>query len=223
MNAPLLQPHASRPLAERIPLEGTGAVDVERQRAVVAALKAFLPEHCVLWREEDTRPYECDGLTMYRQLPMIVALPETEEQVAGIARACFEMQVPVVPRGAGTGLSGGALPHGRGVLLSLAKFNRILRIDPLACTARRSARRTQPGDLGGGLASGAVLRTGPIEPDRLHDRRQHRRELRRRALPQIRPDAAQRTARARRDHRGRGRSRSARKRSTRPASTCCRW
>ena len=94
MNAPLLQPHASRPLAERIPLEGTGAVDVDRQRAVVAALKAFLPEHCVLWREEDTRPYECDGLTMYRQLPMIVALPETEEQVARIARVCFEMQVP---------------------------------------------------------------------------------------------------------------------------------
>ncbi|MGH6608766.1 MAG: FAD-linked oxidase C-terminal domain-containing protein, partial [Burkholderiaceae bacterium] len=83
----------------------------------------------------DTRPYECDGLTMYRQLPMIVALPETEDQVARIAKTCFQMQVPIVPRGAGTGLSGGALPHGRGVLLSLAKFNRILKIDPLACTA----------------------------------------------------------------------------------------
>jgi glycolate oxidase len=135
MNAPLPQKHAPQLLAERIPLEGTGAVDVERQRAVVAALKALLPEHCVLWREEDTRPYECDGLTMYRQLPMIVALPETEDQVAHIARVCFEMKVPIVPRGAGTGLSGGALPHGRGVLLSLAKFNRILKIDPLACTA----------------------------------------------------------------------------------------
>ena len=76
------------------------AFDVERQRAVVAALKAFLPERCVLWREEDTRPYECDGLTMYRQLPMVVALPETENQVAHIARVCFEMQVPIVPRGA---------------------------------------------------------------------------------------------------------------------------
>jgi glycolate oxidase len=122
-------------LAERIPLEGTGAVDVERQRAVVAALRTFLPDHCILWREEDTRPYECDGLTLYRQLPMVVALPETEEQVARIARACFELNVPMVPRGAGTGLSGGALPHGQGVLLSLAKFNRILRIDPLARTA----------------------------------------------------------------------------------------
>ena len=122
-------------LAERLPLEGTGAGEVERQRAVVAALRTFLPDHCILWREEDTRPYECDGLTLYRQVPMVVALPETEEQVAGIARACFELRVPVVPRGAGTGLSGGALPHGQGVLLSLAKFNRILRIDPLARTA----------------------------------------------------------------------------------------
>ncbi|MGE5160654.1 MAG: FAD-linked oxidase C-terminal domain-containing protein [Betaproteobacteria bacterium] len=122
-------------LGERIPLEGTGAVDVERQRAVVAALRAFLPDHCILWREEDTRPYECDGLTLYRQLPMVVALPETEDQVARIARACFDLDVPIVPRGAGTGLSGGALPHGQGVLLSLAKFNRIVRIDPLARTA----------------------------------------------------------------------------------------
>ncbi len=122
-------------LGERIPLEGTGAVDVERQRAVVAALRTFLPDHCILWREEDTRPYECDGLTLYRQVPMVVALPETEEQVARIARTCCDLDVPIVPRGAGTGLSGGALPHGQGVLLSLAKFNRIINIDPLARTA----------------------------------------------------------------------------------------
>ena len=122
-------------LGERIPLEGTGAVDVERQRTVVAALRTFLPDHCILWREEDTRPYECDGLTLYRQVPMVVALPETEEQVARIARTCFDLDVPIVPRGAGTGLSGGALPHGQGVLLSLAKFNRIINVDPLARTA----------------------------------------------------------------------------------------
>src|SRR5512132_1609567 len=133
MNAPRTIP--PRLLAERIPLEGTGAIDVARQRAVVVALRAFLPEHCILWREEDTRPYECDGLTLYRQVPMVVALPETEEQVARIARTCSDLNVPIVPRGAGTGLSGGALPHGQGVLLSLAKFNRILRIDPLARTA----------------------------------------------------------------------------------------
>jgi glycolate oxidase len=122
-------------LAELIPLEGTGAVDVERQRAVVTALRTFLPDHCILWREEDTRPYECDGLTLYRQVPMVVALPETEDQVSRIARTCSDLNVPIVPRGAGTGLSGGALPHGQGVLLSLTKFNRIVRIDPLARTA----------------------------------------------------------------------------------------
>jgi glycolate oxidase len=86
----------------------------------------------VLWEEEDTRPYECDGLTAYRRLPMVVALPETEEQVQRILRTCHALGVPVVPRGAGTGLSGGALPPGDGVLLSLAKFMRVVRVDPLA-------------------------------------------------------------------------------------------
>jgi len=108
------------------------AVDASRQREVVAALGAFLPERALLWQEEDTRPWECDGLTAYRRLPMVVALPETEEQVARILATCHAMGVPVVPRGAGTGLSGGALPLGDGVLLSMAKFMRVVRIDPLA-------------------------------------------------------------------------------------------
>jgi glycolate oxidase len=99
---------------------------------VVKALRAFLPQRAILHEEEDTRPYECDGLTAYRQLPMVVALPETEEQVRQILRVCSSMKIPVVPRGAGTGLSGGALPSGDGVLLSMAKFMRVLRIDPLA-------------------------------------------------------------------------------------------
>lgn len=109
--------------------------DAARQRAVARALRAFLPERAVLWQEEDTRPYECDGLTAYRQLPMVVALPETGEQVQRILRTCHDMGVPVVPRGAGTGLSGGALPPGDGVLLSLAKFMRVLRLDPVARVA----------------------------------------------------------------------------------------
>jgi glycolate oxidase len=96
---------------------------------VVNALRAFLPARAVLYEEEDTRPYECDGLTAYRQLPMVVALPETEEQVQRVLKACSAMGVPVVPRGAGTGLSGGALPPGDGVLLSMAKFMRVLRVD----------------------------------------------------------------------------------------------
>jgi glycolate oxidase len=102
---------------------------------VVAALRAFLPERALLHEEEDTRPYECDGLTAYRQLPMVVALPETEDQVRRVLQVCSSMSIPVVPRGAGTGLSGGALPPGDGVLLSMAKFMRVLRIDPLARVA----------------------------------------------------------------------------------------
>jgi glycolate oxidase len=111
------------------------AIDAARQREVAQALRAFLPARAVLWQEEDTRPYECDGLTAYRKLPMVVSLPETPEQVQRILQTCHAMRVPVVPRGAGTGLSGGALPPGDGVLLSMAKFMRVLRLDPVARVA----------------------------------------------------------------------------------------
>jgi glycolate oxidase len=107
----------------------------QRQQQVVAALAEVLPAHALLWHAEDTVPYECDGLTAYRQQPLVVALPETEAQVAAVLRACHGMNVPVVARGAGTGLSGGALPHALGVTLSLAKFNKILKVDPVARTA----------------------------------------------------------------------------------------
>ena len=110
-------------------------IDAVRQRRIVSALRSVLPEACVLYREEDTRAYECDGLTLYRQLPMVVALPESEAQVAQLLKLCHAERVPVVARGAGTGLAGSALPHGGGVLLSMAKFNRILEIDPAARTA----------------------------------------------------------------------------------------
>jgi glycolate oxidase len=106
-----------------------------RQREVVAALGPLLPAHALLWQPEDTTPYECDGLTAYRQRPLVVALPETEAQVAAVLKACHRLAVPVVARGAGTGLSGGALPHALGVTLSLAKFNRILQVDPVSRTA----------------------------------------------------------------------------------------
>ena len=107
----------------------------ERQAQVVAALQQVLPRHALLWQQEDTTPYECDGLTAYRQRPLVVALPETEAQVQAVLQACHALAVPVVARGAGTGLSGGAMPHAQGVTLSLAKFNRILGIDPVARTA----------------------------------------------------------------------------------------
>jgi glycolate oxidase len=112
-----------------------GAALPARRKEVAEALRAFLPARAVLFEEEDTRPYECDGLTAYRELPMVVALPETEEQVRRVLQTCFSMNVPVVPRGAGTGLSGGALPLGDGVLLSMAKFMRVLRLDPKARVA----------------------------------------------------------------------------------------
>src|SRR6476661_341421 len=102
---------------------------------LLPALRAVLPSHALIWQAEETTPYECDGLTAYRQRPLVVALPENEQQVQAVLRACDSLGVPVVARGAGTGLSGGALPHALGVTLSLAKFNRIISVDPLARTA----------------------------------------------------------------------------------------
>ena len=131
MTDPVLAPQA-RELAAPGPV---AAATAARQREVVDALGGVLPAHALLWQPEDTVPYECDGLTAYRQRPLVVALPETEAQVAAVLAACHRLQVPVVARGAGTGLSGGAMPHALGVTLSLARFNRILKLDPLARTA----------------------------------------------------------------------------------------
>ena len=100
--------------------------------ALAARLKAILPGHCLLVEDEDLRPYECDGLTAYRELPLAVCLPENEAQVVAVLLTCHQLGVPVVARGAGTGLSGGAMPHAQGVVLSLARFNKILHLDPQA-------------------------------------------------------------------------------------------
>jgi glycolate oxidase len=107
----------------------------ERQALVVKGLLEHLPAHALLWNNEDTTPYECDGLTAYRQRPLVVALPETPAQVAAVLKTCHALGVPVVARGAGTGLSGGAMPHAVGVTLSMAKFNKILKLDPVSRTA----------------------------------------------------------------------------------------
>ena len=103
---------------------------------IAAALRTVLPADCLLWREEDRRPYECDALTAFRRLPALVALPRTEEQVRRVLGTCSRLGIPVVARGAGTGLSGGSTPHEEGVLLSCARLNRILAIDPLERIAR---------------------------------------------------------------------------------------
>ena len=113
-----------------------GPTHAQWQALVVQALQAVLPPEGLLWTGEQTTPYECDGLTAYRQRPLAVALPATPAQVQAVLQTCHRLGVPVVARGAGTGLSGGALPHERGVTLSLARFNQIVKIDPLARTAR---------------------------------------------------------------------------------------
>jgi glycolate oxidase len=102
---------------------------MNRRDEIIAALKAIVPGEAVVTDEDGRRAYESDGLTAYRQMPLVVVLPETTAQVSAILRWCGENNVKVVPRGAGTSLSGGALPLEDGVLLGMAKFNRILEID----------------------------------------------------------------------------------------------
>ena len=118
------------------PTQPTPSERAARQKQIVDALGKHVPAHALLWNSEDTTPYECDGLTAYRQRPLVVALPETEAQVQAVLRTCYQLDVPVVARGAGTGLSGGAMPHAMGVTMSLAKFNQILDVDPVSRTAR---------------------------------------------------------------------------------------
>jgi glycolate oxidase len=119
------------------PPAGTPA---ERLAALRAELEGWLPETALVTHPEELRAYECDGLPAYRRTPGLVAIPQTEEQVRKILAAARWHRVPVIARGAGTGLSGGALPDPHGLLLSLARFNRILEIDPDNRTAR-----VQPG------------------------------------------------------------------------------
>jgi glycolate oxidase len=111
--------------------------DAERFASVsrdelIAALRSCVAPQALLTTEEELRPYECDGLSAYRELPLVVVLPSNEAEVQRVMQVCHALGVPVVARGAGTGLSGGAMPHRHGVLLSLAKMKNILQIDPLA-------------------------------------------------------------------------------------------
>jgi glycolate oxidase len=105
------------------------AAVLARRDRIVAALKAIVPGEGVIAAERELRPYESDGLTAYRQLPMVVVLPETTQQVSQVLAFCHQEGIKVVPRGAGTSLSGGALPLADAVLLGMAKFNRIHEID----------------------------------------------------------------------------------------------
>lgn len=130
---PATDAHRANPHADADVL--TGDPRAQRQKQVVKALGAVLPAHALLSSIAGTTAFECDGLPLFRQPPLAVVLPETEAQVQAVLQVCARLDVPVVARGAGTGLSGGATPHGNGVVLSLAKFRRIVAIDAQARTA----------------------------------------------------------------------------------------
>ena len=122
-----------------------------RRSRVADALRSRLPGQAVLTEREDLRPYECDGLSAYRETPLLTALPGTIPEAAEVMRVARETNTPVVARGSGTGLSGGATPLADGILLSLGKFNRILSIDPLA---RRAI--VQPGVRNAAISEAAA-------------------------------------------------------------------
>ena len=111
----------------RMPLPNKAIL--KRRDTIIAGLRELVSEESLITEEEALRVYECDGLTAYRQLPLAVVLPKTVYQVSLILRYCRSFGVKVVPRGAGTSLSGGALPVADGVVLAMTKFNRILDID----------------------------------------------------------------------------------------------
>ncbi len=156
-------------MSVRMP-EVDGAVLARRDR-IVASLRTMVPGEGVIAAEREMKPFESDGLTAYHQTPMVVVLPETTEQVAQVLRYCHDEGIKVVPRGAGTSLSGGALPLADGVLLGMAKFNRIRDID-----FDNRVAVVEPGvtNLGGEQRRGTcrlLLCARSVLADRLHHRR----------------------------------------------------
>ena len=105
------------------------AATIAQRGSIIKELRRILPETSIIAEEEGMRAYDCDGLTAYRQLPFIVVLPETTEQISKILQYCSEAEVKIVPRGAGTSLSGGALPLADAITLGLGKLNSIREID----------------------------------------------------------------------------------------------
>jgi glycolate oxidase len=111
----------------KMPIPDAGIIS--QRSKIIAALSSFVPSESVIFNEDELRVYECDGLSAYRQLPMVVVLPETTSQVSAILKYCYDEGIKVVPRGAGTSLSGGALPLADAITMGLGKFNRILEVD----------------------------------------------------------------------------------------------
>jgi glycolate oxidase len=153
---------ASRASPQRaVPVPRGGAsLSAAARRELLAALAAALPADALLTSPEQLGPYECDGLSMYRQPPLAVALPHTAEQAQSVLRLCHAGRVPVIPRGAGTGLAGGVLPRADAVLLSLARLRRILRVDPLARLAV-----VEPGVCNAAISEAAAVHGLYYAPD----------------------------------------------------------
>jgi glycolate oxidase len=137
-----------------------GSLPSHDKAALVADIQRLLPSMTLLHHREDLRPFECDGLSAYRTTPMMVALPDSIEQVQTLLKFASDRKVPVVARGAGTGLSGGALPLEKGILLVMARFNRILHVDPEASVAR-----VQPGVRNLAISQAAAIHGLYYAPD----------------------------------------------------------
>jgi len=152
------------------------ALSAATRQKLIDAFIELLDDESVLWQDEDLYPYESDGLAVYRQKPALVVLPETIDQVQTIVRLCRDHKVPIVARGAGTGLSGGALPLENGIILGLAKFNKILNVDKDTRTAV-----VQPGVRNLAISEAAAVHNLYYAPDP-SSQIQCRRELRRCAL-----------------------------------------
>ena len=156
-----------------------------REVDLIGRLQGICGKEHVLTHPHALATYRSDGLKQYQQTPVAAVLPGTGKEVQAVVRACFEAGVPWVARGAGTGLSGGALPVADGVLIVLARLRRILAVELEDSRVVVEPGVSEPGDLAGGRPD-ALLSARPLQPDRLLDRRQHRRELGRRALLQVR-------------------------------------
>jgi glycolate oxidase len=136
-----------------------------RRPELLRRLAAILPPTGIIADDRSLKPYETDALTAYRQVPMVAVLPETTAQVAAILKLCGELGVPVVPRGAGTSLSGGALPVADGLLLGMGKFNRVL--DDRLCQPLPRCSPASPIWASPGRWKGAASTTRPIRQSQI--------------------------------------------------------
>jgi len=158
---------------------------LQRRTDILKQLKKVAPGAILVADQEGRRTFETDALTAYRCLPLAVVLPENTEEVSAILRFCHENHIKVVPRGAGTSLSGGALPLEDAIVICLSRMNKVLSVNLTNRVAHVEAGITNSA-ITEAVAGQGYFYAGPVEPDRLHRRRQCRHQFRRGALPEIR-------------------------------------